>query len=45
MNHLKNYLTEIVKTKNSKIAGEHAYRGFLQNLLHQILPEEIRAIN
>jgi predicted helicase len=45
MNHLKNYLAEIVKTKNSKIAGEHAYRGFLQNLLHQILPEEIRAIN
>jgi predicted helicase len=36
---LKKYLAEIEKTHQSGIAREHAYRGILQNLLHEILPE------
>ena len=45
MNPITNYLKEVEQTHKSGIAREHAYRGFFQNLLHQILPEEIRATN
>ena len=45
MSKLTNYLKEVEQTHKSGIAREHAYRGFFQNLLHQILPEEIRATN
>ena len=45
MSKILSYLKEVEKTHQSNIAREHAYRGFLQNLLHQILPEEIRATN
>ena len=45
MSKLTNYLKEVEQTHQSGIAREHAYRGFFQNLLHQILPEEIRATN
>ncbi len=44
-NKIENYLKEVDLAHKSGIAGEHAYRGFFQNLLHQILPEEIRATN
>ena len=45
MSKILSYLKEVEETHQSNIAREHAYRGFLQNLLHQILPEEIRATN
>jgi hypothetical protein len=45
MSKILSYLKEVEQTHLSNIAREHAYRGFLQNLLHQILPEEIRATN
>jgi len=45
MSKILSYLKEIEQTHQSNIAREHAYRGFFQNLLHQILPEEIRATN
>jgi predicted helicase len=45
MSKITHYLKEVEQTHKSGIAREHAYRGFLQNLLHQILPEEIRATN
>ena len=45
MSKILSYLKEVEQTHQSGIAREHAYRGFFQNLLHQILPEEIRATN
>jgi len=42
---IKTYLSEIEKTFKTGIAREHAYRGFLQNFLHQILPKEILVTN
>ncbi|NBV06190.1 MAG: DNA methyltransferase [Proteobacteria bacterium] len=42
---IEKYLKEISLAYKSGIAREHAYRGFFQNLLHQILPQEIRATN
>ena len=45
MSKILSYLKEVEQTHQSNIAREHAYRGFLQNLLHQIFPEEIRATN
>ncbi len=45
MSKILSYLKEVEQNHLSNIAREHAYRGFLQNLLHQILPEEIRATN
>jgi len=44
MIEIENYLKEVNQTYQSGIAREHAYRGFLQNLIHQICPE-IRATN
>jgi hypothetical protein len=40
MNPITNYLKEVEQTHKSGIAREHAYRGFFQNLLHQIYPKK-----
>jgi len=45
MSKFEKYLSEINQAYKSEIAREHAYRGFFQNLLHQILPKEILVTN